>query len=74
MDAPAAEQALSGQDYVTTQQTVDMVTGVTRVPVEIPILAVSIHVHCQNHSVLVCMKSGGRGPKLGRCFCALFTE
>ena len=36
-----SEQALSGQDYVTTQRTVDIPTGVTRVPVEIPILAVS---------------------------------
>ena len=37
------EQAVSGRDYVALQSTVDMTDGVTQVPVEITILAVSIY-------------------------------
>ena len=40
---PDKEQAVSGQDYVAQQSTVDMRDGITRVPVEITVLAVSPH-------------------------------
>ena len=40
-DVEPLEQAVSGRDYVALQSTVDMTDGVTRLPVEVTILAVS---------------------------------
>ena len=37
-------QAVSGRDYVAVQSTVDMMTGVTRVAVQVAVLAVSLSV------------------------------
>lgn len=38
---PLGEQAISGRDYVAEQSSVDMFSGVDRVPVEITIKSVS---------------------------------
>ena len=40
-DVEPIEQAVSGRDYVALQSTIDMTDGVTRLPVEVTILAVS---------------------------------
>ena len=40
-DVEPIEQAVSGRDYVALQSTIDMIDGVTRLPVEVTILAVS---------------------------------
>ena len=41
-EAEPVEQAVSGRDYVAIQSTGDMTDGVTRLPVEVTILAVCI--------------------------------
>ena len=42
MSQVTTRQAVSGRDFVAVQSTVDMMTGVTRVAVEVAVLTVSL--------------------------------
>ena len=65
--AEPIEQAVSGRDYVALQSTMDMTDGVTRLPVEITILAVSKMLQCSVADPGFPIRGGvhplgGRGP------------
>ena len=53
MSQQKSRQAVSGRDYVAVQATVDMMSGVTRVPVEVAVLSVSTSV-CPSVCLSVC--------------------
>ena len=61
------QEAVSGRDYVSTHATVDMLTDVTQVSVDVAILAVSTAIH--NRELDGVGKVGGHGRKgVGRSY------